>query len=255
MAAPVMDKLIPTSVFIIAMMATVIQFTIWMTPTINDNVSSNIEAPDIYSNPDYLTTMYENGTYVVWDPNPYHMNYSARETDFWSDGVTSPTCTFSSDYPKEAKNIVYWGIASKWGHQGLPDDHDLHELRFMQHGGWAGAEKYSRTIYPDDWHMEYNNSASPYWYCNIQLRHTYLVSLAPTYGNDTWTSFYNWTFDLRIEHLINGTQKASPWTVVAQLFTFSLPGVPLFIQALIMVPIGVAVAIVTYALVRSVFPG
>lgn len=254
MAAPIMDKVIPTMVFVMGLMTAFILIVNWMAPTISSNLNSQYLPPGELQPTDWETTIFVNGTYVVWSPDPLHMNYSITKGSFFSDN-DPPTAVFGTDhskYPHEANDITYWGIRNVYGNLYSVDKH---QLRFMQHGGWLGVQKYSATINLDDWDKEFNTTgAVPYWHATLNLRHSYLLSLTPTSGKNVWGSFMNWTFDLRLEHLVNGTHGEDPWTIAAQLFTFSLPGVPFFLQGLIMTPIWVAIGIAAYAIVRSVFP-
>jgi len=255
MAAPIMDKLLPPIVFLVGLMVVFISLVAAMTPTIESNQNSQFNAPHGLGPVDYFM-MFPNGTYAqsgIWAPDPFIANYSKTM-------VRTPPC--SNSYATQR----FWNNATSSEHHhsiylflirkhAVDLSGDRHELYFQQQGGWLGAQDYDDALHVNDWTKTYANSSDPSWYATINLRHAYSVVLRPGPGsNNTFTSFQTWNFNLTIMQLINATHATDPWTIVAQLFTFSLPGVPLFILGLIMVPIYATIAVVAYALVRSVFP-
>jgi hypothetical protein len=253
MAAPIMDKVIPPIVFLVALLTVFVMIVTAMTPTIESNQNSSFNPPKGWTSPDYFI-MFANGTYSyngIWTPDPMAVNYSM--TSIGGDGDAIAHFKFHNGARDDEKShdISMWPVRRE-----LFDlSGDRHQLRFYQSGGWLGLQEYRDRISPNDWDRTYANSSDPSWFASINLRHVYNLVLRPGTGsNNTFTSFLTWNFNLTLLQLNNATQSINPWTIVSQLFTFSLPGVPWFITGLIMMPIAATVMVVSYAVIRSVFP-
>ncbi len=254
MAAPIMDKVIPPIVFLVGMLTCFVVVVGAMTPTIESNLQAPYQTGEGWSEPDYFL-MFANSTWIqsgVYEPDPLLVDSSmtihgtppfiqADYYHFWNNGTAG-----EKDHPIRVLFITRYSTDLSG---------DRHEIFFEQHGGWAGVQTYRDKIHLGDWDKSYANSSDPSWFAIVNLRHGYELVLRPGIGsNNTFSSFMSWNFNLTMVLLLNQTTSLNPWGIVFQLFTYQLPDIPLFLQILIMAPIQVTIAIVSYALVRSVFP-
>lgn len=258
MAAPTMDKIAPPIVFLVALLAVFITLTQAMTPTINSNLETDWTPPDETDSPDYLQ-MFSNATYSWWEPNPYYLDGDVVELTH-----TYPLGTGNSDRDELFTNALENGHPISFvgvnGHFGELT-YNRCEYFFYQHGGWFGMKTWDYLLrYPDDFTAIYANvSDDPEiiaYSATIQLRHAYEVIIG---GDEESTStldlqIRDWKLNISINHVTGSEASANPWTIVGQFFTFSLPGIPVWLNALIMAPILVMVGLAAYILIRGALP-
>jgi hypothetical protein len=256
MAAPTGDKVIPPIIFLVMFMGTFILIVQAMAPTISSNQENSWNPPDTRQDPDYML-MFDSATYSWWEPNPFLVDGSGLINTYPMLGINSELVSFSNA-AEAGHNIKMWGISM---HVGWVNSY--HELFFDQKGGWFGLQKWEALLrYPEDLDPLYMNDTgvpSPLvgYKGTINLRHDYTVILSG-YNESSLTldeQIDAWTFNVSIVHLIDANRTANPWAIVGQLFSLSLPGIPLWLNALLLAPIIMIVALVAFVIIRGAIPG
>jgi len=259
MGAPTGDSILKPVVFLVCLLGTFLVVTTAMSDTIASNRQTTFHGPDSLEIPDYMT-LFQNASYSWWTPNPYHVNGSIESVLVHDHplGDTGENELVKFTNPSEVSHpITVWAV-DKWFGETT---RDRHEFYFYQHGGTLGLDDYSYlSRFPEDYtyFSEWDNDTLTVieWYeTTIYLRHAYTVLLTGNYtGPSVYTSILAWHCDLALYHISDGSVSADPWTIVAQFFTFSLPGIPLWLNVLLMVPIMAGVGVVAYVLIRGALP-
>lgn len=256
MGAPTYDKVLPPLVFLIALLTAFLFLVIQMNPTIQENQQAAHTAPTPYSAPAYESQLFENNTMTWLTPNPYTVTPADRLTNYPLSMGSSTKHIFST--PQESSFNIHLFIIGQWTVYPFGD---RHQLSFEQSGGWFGIQLYQVLVnYPDDWVVTTINGTGTgtivtSMACEIPLRHVYTVLVTPGPGeNNVISSFESYNYNISIG-LRTGNMSTNPWVIAGQLFTFNLPGMPLWMNALIMTPIFATIGVVAYIVIRSAFPG
>ena len=256
MAAPTSDKVIPPIIFLVMFIGSFILIAQAMAPTISSNIDNSWNPPDTRQDPDYML-MFDSATYSWWEPNPFFVDGSGLINTYPILGVNTNLVAFTN--PSETShNIKMWGV---FMHVGWISTY--HELYFQQKGGWFGLQLWTALLrYPDDFSPLYLNETggpSPLvgYKGTINLRHDYTTILSG-YNESSLTldeQIDAWAFNVSIVHLVDANKTANPWAIVGQLFSLSLPGIPLWLNALLLAPIIMIVALVAFVIIRGALPG
>jgi len=251
LASPLNDKVLPAVIFLIGLMTVFILIVISMNPTIESNLQATHNAPSALDAPDYEKMLLTNLTYSWSSPNPFEVTPSDRTIDYPALSNSERAVQFTN--PGEASHpISMWVIGKHLFDYGG----DRYELFFKQSGGTLGLKTYYCFVDQNSWTILSLSNATTVaaLAVNIELRHTYIVIVTPGPGyTDATTSFMDYNFNVSIGYKV-GNQSTDPWVIASQLFTFSLPGVPVFLTALIMTPIWASVGIVAYIVIRGALP-
>jgi hypothetical protein len=251
MAAPLMDKVLPPIVFLIGLMTAFLLIVVEMNPTIESNLQNSNNAPNQPGVPDFERLLFSNETWSWFSPQSFSVDSSMRVLNYPATLDSQKAVKFTN--PSESSHpISLWVIAKHLGDIGSTD---RHQLLFKQSGGDLGLKTYYCIVDKDSYNiLAVNGSMVSAFSVNVMLRHNYVAIITPGPGStDAYVSFMTYNFNVSVGYRV-GNMSTDPWSIAAQLFTFSLPGVPLIINALIMVPILVTVGVVAYIVVRSVLP-
>jgi hypothetical protein len=250
MAAPLMDKVLPPIVFLVGLMTAFILILIYMNPTIESNQQASNNSPSQISAMDYEKLLFTNDTFSWFTPDPFTVTPADRTTNYPLLLDSEMAVKFTN--PAETSHpISMWVIAKHLGDYGG----ERYELMFKQAGGTLGLKTWYTIVDSTSWSViQMNGTVVKALAVHVPLRHEYTVIVTPGPGSaDAALSFMQYNYNITIGYKV-GNQSTDPWVIVGQLFTFSLPGIPLFINALIMTPILITVGVVAYIVIRSVFP-
>lgn len=253
MAATTFDKVLPPIVFLTALLGAFIILLSAMNPTIESNKQANNNVATLPGIPDFEHLMFQNNSEIYLTPNPRSINASDRITNY-PILPDSKAITFSCPGESNFK-IKMWVVGKELG----DISGDRHELFFSQVGGWFGIQNYGNLVVPGAFvGTTYSNGTAGVYMAHIKLRHTYDIFITNGPGStgggaSISDDYYAYNYNITIGYPANAT-SANPWTIVAGLFTFNLPGVPYYVTALIMGPIYITIAMTAYILVRSALP-
>jgi len=259
MSAPTSDQVIPPIVMLIGLFTVFIVMTIAMAPTITSNQEVDWTPSDEVDTPAYLD-MFSSATNSMWDPNPLYVDGSDLVSTYPAGlGRLERLETFTN--PTEANHdIWFYAIDAHF----LELSNDRVEFAFRQKGGFLGLEHFrSHIVYPQDFTANYVNTTETgfsddllSYSATFHLRHDYYMVIGGDEGSalSLDTQIRSWNFNVTIYHVLNANASANPWTIVGQFFTFRLPGIPLWLNALMMAPIMVLVGLCAFILIRGALP-
>lgn len=251
MSAPTADKIIPPMLMLIALLTAFVAITAAMSPTISSNIDMDFDAPEEVRRPDYLLS-YELFN-SIWEPDPYYTINPANISENWRFDDTNGYQTTFTNAEETDHDIDMYAVSGYLG--GSDDNVDLH---FQQWGGTLGLQSYKdQAKYPEDFNAHINLTGDLDSYiATFMLRHQYTVILAGDIDAEEsiHDQILDWRFNVTIYHSYNDSDKTDPWVIVGQFFTFSLPGIPQWLNVLLAVPIMLLCGICCFILIRGALP-
>lgn len=248
MAAPTGDVVLPPLVFLMGLLTVFIVLTIAFAPTISSNLEADWTAEGAGARPEYLDAFHD-GTYSTWTPNPYTLN---------PDNVTD-TWPFDSDmqvrFTNPSEDAFWIQLNTFTGYWG--GSKNLTAFRFFQWGGWLGIQQYEHIVlWPQDFTARYNSTDQTlsYYEAQVNLRHPYLFVLGGETEVTLDATIQNFTAEASLYHSLNATSSANPWVIVGQFFSFRLPGIPTWLNVLLVAPIALMIGISAFILIRGALP-
>lgn len=256
MAATTFDKIMPPIIFVVALLSTFIVLVAAMNPTIEQNMQANNNAPqyNYLDAPAWENTVFANTSMTWYTPNPYTISSADRATN-WPGYPILPTASKKITFTSPGKlDIAMWAVGTLWG----DTTGDRHELVFYQKAAGTLGKSYTCLVDKNSFGAGPSANATDTMVAHIKLDSGYDVFVTSGLGmNSTGVGVYfswiTYNYNVTIGYFNDGTH-VDIWSIIADLFTFSLPGVPFFIQVLITTPILVGIGLSAYIILRSALP-
>lgn len=251
-----MDRMLPPLVFMVSFLAMFVALSLAFAPTIHQNQQSTAwSGPNPTNTPDWMV-MFSSANYTFLSPNPASINGSKLVTSY---PLLSASARYRFTTPQEANHPVdAFCIKSTLTDLGvLGPTPERHEFAFQQQGGWLGTQTWGDSLrFDSDFAPQRSQTTNMIiaYVGTIHLRHDYTVILSGNETQDLKAQVMSWHFSMSIAMITDTSIHSDPWTIIGQLFTFSLPGVDPWIQAMIMAPVGITIGVCAYVLIRSVLP-
>lgn len=195
-----------------------------------------------------ITDVFQELQFTEWEPNPFTVTGAFASNGWTYDDGTQLQVFDSATGDEHPLSAILVRNAS-W-----PVDYDTGDYwDLWQTYGWFGSSRAEGYISLDTITAAYDDDRN-YSCIYIQLRYTFMVVFWSDYGylpDMLDTNNYNVSVGISLNDTL---ESVSPWTMLGKIMSFRMPGMNLFTNALIAVPIYTVLIYMAFAIIRSCIP-
>lgn len=241
MAESLMKPLLMLTAFFAVLVVVLSQF--------NSILSAGEQTAATSSAPPLLIDAFEDLNLIAWEPNPFEVS-SSDQVSWFAARNPDPMVSFEpaggDEHPLSATLVRN----ATWGFDRDTDDF----IVFHQHYGWLGSKVYREWISFDEILEAYLPDQN---FSRIFLAMKYNFEVFFYADEPLELPYWLWynDFNITVGYCMNSTPDSmNPWTLVGKIMTFSMPGTPWYVNAMIATPIYMMMFYLGYELIRRCIP-